>query len=342
MPAVDALGRPLGVLRLSLTARCNLACPYCLPDGQEPPGLLSLEQRLQLITAAVALGARSLRLTGGEPLLYPQLEALIHACKPLREQGLREIALTSNGLLLSAERARRLRSAGLDRLTLSLDGSSPASVATMAGLADEAAGARALQQVFEAIEHARCAGFDPASGALKLNAVIQRGRNEDQLLPLAALARQRGLELRLIEYMDVGNRNGWSAADVVPAGAMVQTIHERWPLEAMGRAQHGTAKRWRYSDGHGAVAVVASVSEPFCGDCNRLRITADGIAYTCLFAAPGSGVDLRPWLQPGITPAQLHQAMADLWIARTDRYSETRERSAATKKPHAEMAYLGG
>jgi len=342
MPAVDALGRPLGVLRLSLTARCNLACPYCLPDGQEPPGLLNLDKRLQLIAAAVGLGAHSLRLTGGEPLLHAQLEGLISACQPLREKGLREIALTSNGLLLNAERAQRLRSAGLDRLTLSLDGSSPASVATMAGLADEAAGGRALQLVLEAIEHARCAGFDPASGALKLNAVIQRGRNEDQLLPLAALARERGLELRLIEYMDVGNRNGWSAADVVPAAAMVQTIHQRWPLEAMGRPDHGTANRWHYSDGHGAVAVIASVSEPFCGDCNRLRITADGIAYTCLFAAPGSGVDLRPWLQPGITQDQLRLAMADLWIARIDRYSETRERTAATEQPHAEMAYLGG
>ena len=342
MPAVDALGRPLGVLRLSLTARCNLACPYCLPDGQEPPGLLSLQQRLQLIEAAVSLGAGSLRLTGGEPLLHPELERLISACQPLRSIGLREIALTSNGLLLSAERAQRLRSAGLDRLTLSLDGSTAASVAAMAGLVDEAAGARALQQVLAAIEHARAAGFNPARGALKLNAVIQRGRNRDQLLPLAALARERGLELRLIEYMDVGNRNGWQASEVVPASELVHTLHQCWPLEPLGRAGHGTAMRWRYRDGRGAVAVVASVSQPFCGDCNRLRITADGIAYTCLFAAAGSGVDLRPWLQPGVAPMQLQRAMADLWQRRADRYSEERQQASAPAMPHAEMAYLGG
>ncbi|MFM7265542.1 MAG: radical SAM protein, partial [Cyanobium sp.] len=235
----DQRGRPLGVLRLSLTARCNLACPYCLPDGAEPPGLLTLEQRLAVIGAAVALGARSLRLTGGEPLLNPQLEALIAAAarwrRPAAEAaeaagaGLEEIALTSNGALLSAERARALRAAGLDRLTLSLDGTTGASVARMAGLADAAAGTRALERVLAAIEHARAAGFDPAQGALKLNAVIQRGANDGELLPLAGLARERGVELRLIEYMDVGNRNGWRPEAVLPAAEMVARIGERWP-----------------------------------------------------------------------------------------------------------------
>ena len=338
----DQLQRPLGVLRLSLTARCNLACPYCLPDGQEPPGLLSLEQRLHVIKAAVALGAHSLRLTGGEPLLHHQLDALISAVQPLRDQGLREIALTSNGLLLSAERARHLREAGLDRLTLSLDGTTAASVATMAGLADEAAGARAVTQVLAAIEHARTAGFDPAAGALKLNAVIQRDRNHDQVRPLAQLARERGVELRLIEYMDVGNRNGWRLADVVPANDLIHGISERWPLEPLGRPGHSTASRWRYRDGQGSVAVVASVSQPFCGDCNRLRVTADGIAYTCLFAAPGSGVDLKPALQPGSDPAALEQVITGLWEQRNDRYSEERQQAAAAGTPHAEMAYLGG
>jgi cyclic pyranopterin phosphate synthase len=357
---LDSLGRPLGVLRLSLTARCNLACPYCLPDGQEPPGLLTLKQRLAVIRSAVALGARSLRLTGGEPLLHGGLEALIEAVQPLRDSGadpdpddcgtgLAEIALTSNGTLLTAARARALRHAGLDRITLSLDGADGGSVARMAGLGDARAGARALAAVLAAIEHARGAGFDPAAGALKLNAVIQRSRNDDQLLPLAALARERGLELRLIEYMDVGNRNGWSPTQVLSAAEMVQRISACWPLEPLGRDPHGTASRWRYREGGGHLAVVASVSAPFCGDCNRLRVTADGIAYTCLFAEPSSGLDLRPWLEPGRDPQALTQALASLWQRRDARYSEQRQaiRGGATLaqsqfNPHAEMAYLGG
>ena len=341
----DRLGRPLGVLRLSLTARCNLACPYCLPDGVEPPGLLTLAQRLRVIEAAVALGARSLRLTGGEPLLHPQLEELIRAVQPLRARGMAEIALTSNGVLLSAERARALRAAGLDRITLSLDGTTGAAVARMAGLGDGAAGERTLAQVLAAIEHARTAGFDPAQGDLKLNAVIQRGANDDQLLPLAGLARERGLELRLIEFMDVGNRNGWREAQVLPAAEMVERIGSRWPLEPVGRPAHGTANLWRYRDGGSGLAVVASVSAPFCGDCNRLRVTADGVAYTCLFAAPGSGLDLKPWLQEKQAGPKLEAAMAAHWNQRSDRYSEERNTTNSTnstKSARAEMAYLGG
>ena len=353
MPAVppsDQYGRPLGVLRLSLTARCNLACPYCLPDGHEPHGLLTLRQRMAVVQTAVALGATSLRLTGGEPLLNPELEALIAAVQPLRPAGLREVALTSNGQLLTAERAKRLRAAGLDRLTLSLDGVSGASVARMAGLADATAGERALQRVLQAIDHARAAGFAPTTGALKLNAVIQRGANDDQLLPLAELARKRGVELRLIEYMDVGNRNGWRPEAVLPAAEMVTRIGSRWPLEPLGRSPHGTASRWRYCDGAGHLAVVASISAPFCGDCNRLRVTADGIAYTCLFAAPDSGLDLRPWLGPGQPSEALRETIAGLWQRRADRYSEERGSQAvvtgtsahSTPWAHAEMAYLGG
>jgi cyclic pyranopterin phosphate synthase len=350
--ATDLFNRTLGVLRLSLTARCNLACPYCLPDSVEPPGLLTLAQRLQLIEAAVALGARSLRLTGGEPLLHAGLEELIAAVQPLRAlategPGLREIALTSNGTLLSAERAQALRNAGLDRMTLSLDGATGAAVGRMAGVKD---GKTALTKVLAAIEHARAAGFDPKQGALKLNAVIQRGANDDQLLPLAALARERGLELRLIEFMDVGNRNGWRPEAVLSAAEMVGRIGQQWPLEPLGRPSHSTASRWRYRDGGGVLAVVASVSAPFCGDCNRLRITADGIAYTCLFAAPGSGLDLRPWLQDTSPADAVREAIASLWNRRADRWSEERQKiwargntQAPTAGPaHAEMAYLGG
>jgi len=332
------------VLRLSLTARCNLACPYCLPDGQEPADLLSLPQRLQVVAAAVELGVRSLRLTGGEPLLHPELEALVKEVQPLRKRGLREVALTSNGTLLTATRARALRQAGLDRITLSLDGADGPSVARMAGLADANAGERALASVLAAIDHASEAGFDPAAGELKLNAVIQRGLNDDQLLPLAELTRERGLELRLIEYMDVGNRNGWRPEAVVPAAELLQRIGDRWPLQPLGRATGGTARRWRYGDGGGLLAMVASVSEPFCGDCNRLRVTADGIAYTCLFAHPGSGIDLKPWLAAAGTQTHLTQGLAALWQRRHDRYSEDRSQAQLERErpSHAEMAYLGG
>lgn len=364
---LDRHGRPLGVLRLSLTARCNLACPYCCPDGVDPPERLNQGERLLLVETAVALGAHTLRLTGGEPLLHPGLEALIAALQPLRHRAesdprgqLREIALTSNGVLLSAERARALKAAGLDRITLSLDGSDGASVARMAGLSGGAdAGTVVLAKVLAAIEHARAAGFDPAAGALKLNAVLTRAGNADQLVPLAQLARERGLELRLIEFMDVGNRNGWTADQVLSAQEMVAQLGERWPLEPVGRSAHGTASRWRYRDGGGAdggghggpgaahVAVVASISAPFCGDCNRLRVSADGIAYGCLFAT--SGTDLKPWLRPSLDSTGLARALVGLWEARSDRYSEERHgllhhgvprKEAAALR--SEMAYLGG
>ncbi len=358
---LDQLGRPLGVLRLSLTARCNLACPYCCPEGADPPELLSDDERRHLVETAVALGVHTLRLTGGEPLLHPGLEALITALQPLRQRAegdrrghLREIALTSNGVLLSAERARALKAAGLDRITLSLDGSDGASVARMAGLSGgAAAGAVVLEKVLAAIENARAAGFDPAQGALKLNAVLTRGGNGDQLLPLAELARERGLELRLIEFMDVGNRNGWSADQVLSAQDMVARLGEHWPLEPLGRGAHGTASRWRYRDGGGRggpggahVAVVASISAPFCGDCNRLRVTADGIAYGCLFAT--SGTDLKPWLRPALDRPGLAQALGGFWSERSDRWSEQRhetQRGGSTEQAapnRAEMAYLGG
>lgn len=353
-PLQDRLGRPLGVVRLSLTARCNLNCPYCLPEGKDLPGMLGLGERQELVAASVDLGAHTLRLTGGEPLLDADLENLIMALKPLRPR-LRRIALTSNGQLLSAERAKALRKAGLDSVTLSLDGTDANSVARMSGRRD---GALVLEQVLAAIEHARSAGFDPNDGGLKLNAVIQRDVNEDQLLPLASLARQRGLELRLIEYMDVGNRNGWQPDQVLAAATMVSRIHNHWPLEPLEREANATHRRWRYRDGGcggggGAgspvappISTIASISEPFCGDCNRLRITADGLAFACLFAS--TGTDLRPWLRPRPQAAALRLALAELWHSRSDRYSEERAElrakatSHASLSPHAEMAYLGG
>ena len=342
----DRRGRPLGVLRLSLTARCNLACPYCCPDVHETPGLLSLEAQLAVVRAGCALGAHVLRLTGGEPLLSDRLWPLLEAIAVERGdasgalQTLDEIALTTNGVLLTAERAQRLRRLGVDRLTISLDAVEPARVARMAGLqGGAAAGERLLEQVMRGVQAARDAGFDPARGELKLNSVIQKGVNDDQLIPLATLARQQGLELRLIEYMDVGNRNGWTAAEVLPAAEMVARLQTQWPLELQGRGCNATAQRWRYRDGGGVVGVIASISEPFCGDCNRLRITADGQAFTCLFAA--EGMDLKPWLMPVVDQVGLVSALGGLWRRRDDRFSEMRSQ-LGDDVAHAEMAYLGG
>ena len=364
----DLRGRPLGVLRLSLTARCNLACPYCCPDSEEPVGLLSLAQRVQLVEAFVSLGGHTLRLTGGEPLLHGGLEVLIAAVRPLRLRSsddprgqLRDLALTTNGVLLTAERAQNLRQAGLDRITLSLDGTTAATVAAMAGLqGGEAAGEIVLGKVLAAIDHAIAAGFDPAVGALKLNAVITRSGNANQLLSLAELSRHYGMELRLIEFMDVGNRNGWAMDEVVAAAEMVEQVSGQWPLEPISRDPHGTAYRWRYKDGRGYLGTIASISAPFCGDCNRLRITADGMAYTCLFAS--TGTDLKPNFQAQDSRLALQSALQRLWSGRSDRYSEERQLKAerfvttgasllghdavesqqSQPGSHAEMAYLGG
>ena len=338
---VDWHGRPLGVLRLSLTARCNLACPYCCPDSRDPEGILDLQDQLRLIRAFCSLGVHTVRLTGGEPLLSDRLELLLAAIALDRPAGLKELALTTNGVLLSPERALRLKRAGLDRITISLDGADAASVARMAGLQGGApAGQSLLDQVLVGLEAARSAGFNPSHGALKLNAVIQKGRNDDQLIALARLARDWGVELRLIEYMDVGSRNGWSLAQVMPAMEMVQRIGLHWPLDPVGRLSSSTTSRWRYRDGAGHIGFIASISAPFCGDCNRIRVTADGQAFTCLFAS--QGVDLRPYLRDCESESQLRGHLVDLWSLRSDRFSEERHSQIDEKKPHAEMAYLGG
>ena len=256
---LDLLARPLGVVRLSLTAKCNLACPYCCPESIEPPGLLHTRDQLRLIQAACQLGAHTLRLTGGEPLLTDRLWPLLDALSLGRQTAahpfsrLKEVAITTNGSLLDDERVRRLRAAGVDRITISLDAVDGASIARMAGLrSGPEAGNALLERVLAGIDAARAAGYNPAHGSLKLNAVIQRGCNDDQLIPLAQLARQQGLQLRLIEYMDVGNRNGWCRDQVMPANEMIQLLHRHWPLQSIGRQPGGTSSQWLYQDGEGS------------------------------------------------------------------------------------------
>ncbi|MYK06802.1 MAG: GTP 3',8-cyclase MoaA [Synechococcus sp. SB0670_bin_20] len=326
---LDQRGRALGVLRLSLTARCNLACRYCRPENQDPPALLTQQQRLKLVGAAARLGCRRLRLTGGEPLLAPGLVPLVQAVKAL--DLVEDVALTSNGVLLDRPLARRLQQAGLDRVTISLDGADPRAVLRMGG-------GHSFAHVLAAVGHAQAVGLP-----VKINTVVMAHGNGDQVIPMARLCRRLGVELRLIEYMDVGNRNGWRPEQVLTAAAMTTRIARHWPLEPVGRRHGATARRWRYRDGGGFVSTIASISEPFCGDCNRLRVTADGMAYTCLFA--GQGTDLKPALDPRQPDAVLVRQLRSLWQQRQDRYSEERrsqQTSPAPRPSPAEMAYIGG
>ena len=327
----DRLGRALGVLRLSLTARCNLACPYCRPENRDPATLLTHEQRLKLVGAAARLGCRRLRLTGGEPLLAPGLVPLIQAVKAQRL--MEEVAVTSNGVLLDRPMAQRLRTAGLDRITVSLDGADSQAVRRMGG-------GNGFAQVVAAVGHAQAVGLP-----VKINTVVMAHGNGDQVVPMARLCRKLGVELRLIEYMDVGNRNGWRPQQVLTAAAMTARIARHWPLQPVGRQPGATARRWRYGDGGGFVSTIASISEPFCGDCNRLRVTADGMAYTCLFASQGT--DLKPALDPRQPADVLSRQLRSLWRQRQDRYSEERalqsRQASPTPRPRpAEMAYIGG
>ena len=328
---LDRLGRPLGVLRLSLTARCNLACRYCRPENQDLPTLLTHHQRLKLIGAAARLGCRRLRLTGGEPLLAPGLVPLIQAVKAL--DLAEEVALTSNGVLLDRPLARRLKQVGLDRITISLDGADPQAVLRMGG-------GNSFAPALAAIGHAQAVGLP-----VKINMVVMAHGNGDQVIPMARLCRGLGVELRLIEYMDVGNRNGWRPQQVLTAAAMTARIARHWPLQAVGRQPGATARRWRYGDGGGFVSTIASISEPFCGDCSRLRVTADGMAYTCLFGSQGT--DLKPALDPRQPDAVLIRQLRSLWRQRQDRYSEERtlrlQQAGPTPRARpAEMAYIGG
>ena len=329
-PPRDTLARPLRDLRLSVIEACNYRCPYCMPADRVPDdhGLdaasrLGFDEIEHLVRAFVALGVRKLRITGGEPLLRKRLPDLV--ARLVAVDGLDDVALTTNGSLLAAQ-ARALRDAGLHRLTVSLDTLDEAQFAALSG------GRGALADVMAGLEAAAAAGFT----GTKLNCVVQRGVNEDQVLPLVAFARERGLVPRFIEYMDVGTCNGWDPARVVPSAELCARIHARWPLRPLGPNYPGeVAARHAFEDGQGEVGFVSSISAPFCGDCHRARVSADGRLYTCLFA--GEGHDLRPWLAGGV----LEDRVAGLWQARVDRYSEQRAGIVAPRK-RVEMFLVGG
>ena len=328
----DALGRPLRDLRLSVIEACNFRCPYCMPSDRVPEdyGLdaasrMGFDDIERLVRGFVRLGVKKLRLTGGEPLLRKRLPDLIARLAAI--DGLDDIALTTNGSLLAAQ-ARALREAGLRRLTVSLDTLDAAQFAALSG------GRGRLDDVLRGIEAAQAAGF----ARIKLNCVVQRGVNEDQVLTLVAFARTHGHTMRFIEYMDVGTCNGWNGARVVASAELRDRIHAQWPLHALDPSYRGeVAERHAFDDGAGEVGFVSAISSPFCGDCHRVRVSADGRLYTCLFA--GEGTDLRPWLHAG--EDAFVERLAARWRARDDRYSELRAGDGAPRK-RVEMFLVGG
>lgn len=330
---LDRRGRALRDLRVSVTDRCNFRCRYCMPRehfGKDTPyeprsALLSFEEIYRLAWSLVPLGLRKIRLTGGEPLLRRGLPSLIQMLSNLDVS----LALTTNGHLLERS-ARDLKRAGLDRVTVSLDAVDPAVFSLIAD-ADSSP-----ERVLVGIEAARDAGLDP----IKVNAVIRRGLNDDQILPLARRFRGTAYTLRFIEFMDVGQTNCWERASVVTADEIIATISEEFPLERVaGASDSEVAERWRYVDGQGEIGLIASVTRPFCTSCTRLRLTADGQLFTCLFGS--RGFDARALLRSGRSDKELAGAVRRLWQAREDRYSELRS-TAQREAPRIEMSRIGG
>ena len=332
----DSLGRPLRDLRLSVIDRCNFRCPYCMPRERfhdqyrflKSNERLDFNELLRLTRLFLQLGVVKLRVTGGEPLLRAGLADLIGDLTSL--PGIEDVALTTNGVLL-AQHAAELRAAGLQRVTVSLDSLDPTVFAQMAG------GFGSVGDVLEGIAAAQRAGLSP----IKLNAVVQRGVNDHQVLDLVEHFRATGIIVRFIEYMDVGNRNDWNRERVVPSQQLLERIRARWPLTALDPAYRGeVARRYAFDDGRGEVGFISSVTQPFCGDCSRARLSSDGKVYTCLFAAEGT--DLRAPMRGGASDEELLGLIRAVWERRADRYSELRDNLRARGAQHVEMNYVGG
>ena len=340
MHVIDTLHRPMRDLRISITDRCNLRCTYCMPrkifnenHGFLPRAeLLSFEEIERLASLFIQLGVQKIRLTGGEPLLRRSVEHLIKSLAKLRtrEGNPVEVALTTNAVLLS-QKAQALKDAGLSRITVSLDGLSEE---TFRRMSDSDVSVRT---VLDGIAAAQRVGFVH----IKVNMVVKRGVNDHEIIPMAEHFRNSGIVLRFIEFMDVGGTNGWRMDEVVPAREILEQIDSRYSLVQIGPNYAGeVAERWRYTDGGGEIGVIASVTQAFCRECTRARISTDGKFYTCLFAV--SGENLRDPLRQGTTDMALAGLIAGCWERRSDRYSELRH--AATKMPgeKIEMSYIGG
>ncbi len=344
---VDSLGRPLRDLRISVTDRCNFRCSYCMPkevfDKDYPylphSDLLSFEEITRVARQFLAHGVRKIRLTGGEPLLRKNIELLIGQLAALRTvDGLPpDLTLTTNGSLLR-RKAQALKAAGLNRVTVSLDGLDDTVFRRMNDVDFPVA------EVLDGIAAAQEAGLYEGSG-LKVNMVVKRGTNDHEILPMARHFRGTGVVLRFIEYMDVGATNGWRMDEVLPSSEVVKRIDAELPLVQLPANSPGeTAQRWAYADGSGEVGMISSVTQAFCGDCNRARLSTEGQLYLCLFASQGH--DLRALLRGGASDQALAAAIAHIWQGRADRYSELRSTlsssiNAGTAR-RVEMSYIGG
>ncbi len=331
----DRRGRDLRDLRISVLDRCNFRCPYCMPEDAYPRDHVFLSRRDRLrfeeieriVRVFVSLGVRKLRLTGGEPLLRRDLPDLVRQLAAI--DGVEDLALTTNGSLLAGQ-VQALRDAGLHRLTISLDTLDPDRFRELTG------GRGDIAAIHAGIAAAERAGF----GSIKFNCVVMRGGNEADVLDLVEHFRGSGHVLRFIEYMDVGTCNAWQRGRVVPGAELRGRISARWPLVAQpARHPSDVAKRWAFADGGGEVGFIDSVSAPFCGDCTRARLSADGKLYTCLFA--GHGHDLRRALREGVDDAGMATLIRNVWNARDDRYSELRG-SQSGPREHVEMYEIGG
>jgi len=330
---LDRLGRPLRDLRISVTDRCNFRCRYCMPRerfGENHTFLprrayLSFEEIEKVVAACRPLGLEKVRITGGEPLLRPDLHDLISR---VSSTGV-EVALTTNASLLSGQ-APRLADAGLDRVTVSLDALDPKIHSQMTDSSIP------VEVVLEGIDAALEAGLSP----VKVNCVVQRGVNETEVAPLVRRFKGTGVTVRFIEYMDVGRTNGWQLGQVVPSADLLRYLQEEFELEPVeSSSPSDVARRWAHSDGSGEVGFISSVSEPFCGDCVRARLSADGRLHTCLFASGGH--DLRAIIHNGANGEALSEAVAAIWSRREDRYSEVRSEETSAL-PRVEMSYIGG
>jgi cyclic pyranopterin phosphate synthase len=333
----DVYRRPLRDLRISVTDRCNFRCTYCMPlDEYEwinKREILSFEEIARIARLFVRAGVEKLRLTGGEPLVRQDVEKLVAELAAI--EGLKDLCLTTNGSLL-AEKAAGLKAAGLRRINVSIDTLDAEKFRRMTKRGD-------LAKVLDGLFAAQLQGLDP----IKINAVVERGVNDDDIIELVAFAREHGFTMRFIEYMDVGNANDWTSKKLVPKKEIVEKIHARFPLKEIGRSQGSApAVDYEFADGSGQVGVVASVTEPFCSTCNRARLTADGKLVTCLFSAAGH--DLKARLRSGATDEELFEFIAGIWRRRDDRYSaerlEAMKSSAYDPKTHKkiEMITLGG
>ena len=334
-PPLDRLARPIRDLRISLIDRCNLRCTYCMPSEVFGPDyaflpqreLLSFDEIVLLIEAFAACGVSKIRLTGGEPLLRPGVAELIQRIKGIG--GIEDVALTTNAIALPRH-ILALKAAGLDRVNVSLDAIDPEIFRRMSG------GRGDVKRGLDGIDAAANEGLP-----VKINMVVERGVNEHEILPMAQTFRERGHTLRFIEFMDVGNHNDWNQERVYRAADILKDLRRSFELIPIDAAYMGeVAKRYRYSDGAGEVGFITSISKPFCGDCSRARISAEGKLFTCLFAS--IGYDFRKWLRDGEDPEALTQRIVKIWSAREDRYSELRSERVSDRSKKVEMSYIGG